>query len=131
MDHLVRRGFIPVIYPICGDEDGQLMNVNADTAACYVAKAVQAEDFVLVTDVPGLMRVFGDPSSVIAEIKVAEFQTLVSEGVVKDGMIPKLEACVIAVRDGVRTAHMIDGKNPDAIIGQLLTEKNYGTRIVP
>jgi acetylglutamate kinase len=64
-------------------------------------------------------------------IKVAEFQTLVSEGVVKDGMIPKLEACVIAVRDGVRTAHMIDGKNPDAIIGQLLTEKNYGTRIVP
>jgi acetylglutamate kinase len=131
MDHLVRRGFIPVIYPICGDEDGQLMNVNADTAACYVAKAVQAEDFVLVTDVPGLMRVFGDPSSVIPEIKVAEFQTLVSEGVVKDGMIPKLEACVIAVRDGVRTAHMIDGKNPDAIIGQLLTEKNYGTRIVP
>ncbi len=96
-----------------------------------MAKAVQAEDFVLVTDVPGLMRVFGDPSSVIPEIKVAEFQTLVSEGVVKDGMIPKLEACVIAVRDGVRTAHMIDGKNPDAIIGQLLTGKNYGTRIVP
>lgn len=131
MDHLVSRGFIPVVYPICGDEEGRLMNVNADTAACFVAKAVRAEDFLLVTDVPGLMRVFGDPSSVIPEIKVADFQTLVSEGVVKDGMIPKLEACVIAVRDGVGTAHMIDGKNQEAIIGQLLTGKNYGTRIVP
>jgi acetylglutamate kinase len=128
---LVMSGFVPVIYPICGDEDGQIMNVNADTAACFVAKAVKAEDFVLVTDVPGLMRVFGDPSTVIPEIKVSEFQTLVSEGIVKEGMIPKLEACVVAVRDGVKTAHMIDGKNPDAIIGQLLTGRNYGTRIVP
>jgi acetylglutamate kinase len=130
LDLLSIRGFVPVVYPICGDENGQLLNVNADTAAAHLAKAIKAEEFVLVTDVPGLMRVFGDPSTVIDQIHVDDFGSLVSEGVVKDGMIPKLEACILAVRGGVRAAHMIDGKDRDAIIGQLLTEKNYGTRII-
>jgi acetylglutamate kinase len=129
--NLSRRGFVPVMYTICADAAGNLMNVNADTAAAYVAMGVKAADLVLVTDVPGLMRVFGDPSSVIPEIKAGEFGTLVQDGVVKDGMIPKLEACVKAVQGGVGTAHMIDGKDPDAIIGQLLVGKNHGTRIIP
>jgi acetylglutamate kinase len=131
LDLLTSSGFVPVVYPICGDVDGQLMNVNADTAASYLARSLKAEDFVLVTDVPGLMRVFGDPSTVVAEVHVNDFDHLVQSGVVKDGMIPKLEACIHAVKDGVMVAHMIDGKDREAIIGQLLTGKNYGTRIIP
>lgn len=130
LNHLTSRGFVPVVYPICGDAEGQLMNVNADTAASYLARSLKAEDFVLVTDVPGLMRVFGDPSTVVAEVHVSDFDHLVQSGVVKDGMIPKLEACIQAVKEGVKAAHMIDGKDREAIIGQLLTGKNYGTRII-
>ena len=106
------------------------MNVNADTAAAFIAKALKAEEFMLVTDVPGLMRVFGDPSTVIPIIKVADFEPLVQEGVVKEGMIPKLEACMLAVKGGVKVAHLVDGKNPDSILGQLLGEENLGTKIV-
>lgn len=131
LNQLISTGFVPVVYPICGDVEGQLMNVNADTAASYLARSLKAEDFVLVTDVPGLMRVFGDPSTVMAEVHVNDFDNLVHSGVVKDGMIPKLEACILAVKDGVKAAHMIDGKDREAIIGQLLTGKNYGTRIIP
>jgi len=126
---LTSKGTVPVICPICSDAAGQFMNVNADTAAARVAMAVKAEEFVLVTDVPGLMKVFGDPSTVIKEVRTSDFEGLVRDGTVKDGMIPKLEACVTAVKDGVKAADMIDGKDPDAIIGQLLTNKNHGTRI--
>lgn len=129
--NLTGRGFVPVMYTICADADGNLMNVNADTAAAHVAMGVKAADLLLVTDVPGLMRVFGDLSTIIPEVKADDFAKLVSDGVVKDGMIPKLEACVMAVRGGVGAAHMVDGKDPDAIIGQLLSGKNHGTKIVP
>jgi len=129
--NLTGRGFVPVIYTICADAEGNLMNVNADTAAAHVAMGVKAADLLLVTDVPGLMRVFGDLSSIIPEVRTNDFAKLVSDGVVKDGMIPKLEACVMAVRGGVGAAHMVDGKDPDAIVGQLLMGKNHGTKIVP
>lgn len=129
--NLAGRGFVPVMYTICADADGNLMNVNADTAAAHVAMGVKAADLLLVTDVPGLMRVFGDLSTIIPEVRAGDFPKLVSDGVVKDGMIPKLEACVMAVRGGVGAAHMVDGKDPDAIIGQLLSGKNHGTKIVP
>ncbi|HSV42236.1 MAG TPA: acetylglutamate kinase [Methanomassiliicoccales archaeon] len=130
IDILVSKGFVPVIYPIGADERGQLLNINADTAAAHIAQAVKAEEFVLVTDVPGLMRVFGDPSTVIPEVRIDDFAGLVEAGVVKDGMIPKLEACVMSVRNGVKVAHMVDGKDPEAILGQLLTPRNFGTRII-
>lgn len=129
--NLTSRSFVPVIYTICADAVGNLMNVNADTVAAHVAKAIKATDLVLVTDVPGLMRVFGEPSSVIPVIHTDQFEALVNEGVVKEGMIPKLEACILAVKGGVGTAHMIDGKDQAAIIGQLLRGENHGTRIVP
>lgn len=124
------KGIVPVIYPICADNNGQFMNVNADTTAARVAMAIEAHDLILVTDVPGLMKVFGDLSSVIPEIRASQFEDLVNDGVVKDGMIPKLEACVVAINGGVGAAHMIDGRDRDAIIDQLLTSKNHGTRII-
>jgi acetylglutamate kinase len=125
---LVDLGFVPIIYSICSDRKGHLYNVNADTAAAHVAKAVRAEEFILVTDVPGLMRELSDPSSVIKEIRTDEVAELVADGTVKEGMIPKLEACCLAVSNG-GTADIICGKDPEAIIAQLLRGENRGTRI--
>ena len=130
IDWLVGLGFVPVIYSICADGEGHLYNVNADTAAAHVAKAIKAAEFILVTDVPGLMREFGNLDSVIREIRTDEVAKLVSDGIVKEGMIPKLEACCLAVTNG-GTANIICGKDPEAIVAQLLIGENRGTRVKP
>jgi len=105
------------------------MNVNADTAAAHIAKAVKAEELVLVTDVPGILRDFKDPQSLIREVSLEQLDELIREGVVRDGMIPKVEACRLAVEGGVKAAHMVSGKEKDAIVNQLLSGDNVGTRI--
>jgi acetylglutamate kinase len=130
IEWLAGLGFVPVIYSICADQEGHLYNVNADTAAAYVAQAVKAAEFILVTDVPGLMREFGNLDSVIREIRTEEVAKLVADGVVKEGMIPKLEACCLAVSEG-GAANIICGKDPEAIVAQLLIGENRGTRIKP
>ncbi|MGD0818304.1 MAG: acetylglutamate kinase [Methanomassiliicoccales archaeon] len=130
IEWLVSLGFVPVIYSICADQEGHLYNVNADTAAAHVAKAMKAAEFILVTDVPGLMREFGNLDSVIREIRTDEVANLVADGIVKEGMIPKLEACCLAVSNG-GTANIICGKDPEAIVAQLLVGENRGTRIKP
>jgi len=129
LDALVKEGQVPVIYPICATKDGQRMNVNADTAAAHIAKAVRAEEFVLVTDVPGILRNFKDPDSLIREVSTEQLDELIQEGVVRDGMIPKVDACRLAVEGGVKAAHMVSGKEKDAIVNQLLSGDNVGTRI--
>jgi acetylglutamate kinase len=130
IEWLAGLGFVPVIYSICADEEGHLYNVNADTAAAHVARAVRAAEFILVTDVPGLMRELGDLDSVIREIRTEEVARLVADGIVKEGMIPKLEACCLAVSGG-GAANIICGKDPEAIVAQLLLGENRGTRIKP
>ena len=126
---ILAEDVIPVLYPIGCDGKGQLYNVNADTAAAKVATAVQAKEFVLVTDVPGIMRDIRDPSSVIKKVTLKDAEALIHDGTVKEGMIPKLEACMTAVKGGVPMAHMINGKDHDSIIGQLLQGKACGTTI--
>lgn len=130
IEWLVGLGFVPVIYSICADQEGHLYNVNADTAAAHVARAVRAAEFILVTDVPGLMRDLGDLDTVIREIRTEDVGRLVAEGIVKEGMIPKLDACCLAVSGG-GTANIICGKDPEAIVAQLLLGENRGTRIKP
>jgi acetylglutamate kinase len=130
IEWLVGLGFVPVIYSICADDVGHLYNVNADTAAAHIAKAVKAAEFILVTDVPGLMREFGNLDSVIREIRTTEVAKLVADGIVREGMIPKLEACCLAVTNG-GAANIICGKDPEAIVAQLLIGENRGTRIKP
>lgn len=130
MEWLVGMGFVPVVYSICADRNGHLYNVNADTAAAHVAKAMNAAEFILVTDVPGLMREFGNLDSVIRDIRTGEVAQLVDYGIVKEGMIPKLEACCLAVSNG-GTANIISGKDAEAIVAQLLFGENRGTRIKP
>ena len=127
---LCDKGFVPVVYSICADDSGMLMNVNADTAAAALAAGIGATDMVLVTDAPGVLRVFEDLSSTIPEIREADLGPLTSSGILKDGMIPKVEACFIALRGGVRTAHIICGTTPNSIVDQLFSGRNLGTRLV-
>ena len=129
IDTLCSLGFVPVVYSICGDAEGRLMNVNADTAAAALAAGIKATDMVLVTEVPGVLRVFEDMSSTIPEIREADLGPLTSSGILKDGMIPKVEACFLALRGGVGTAHIICGTTPDAIVEQLFSGRNLGTRL--
>jgi acetylglutamate kinase len=129
LEKLVKEGTVPVIYPICATKEGESMNVNADTAAAHVAVAVRADEFVLITDVPGILRDFKNPESLIREVNLEQLDELMREGVVKEGMIPKAEACRLAVEGGVKAAHMVSGKEKDAIVNQLLSGENVGTRI--
>jgi len=121
--------FVPVIYPICADGLGRFLNVNADTAAAHVARALHSEDMVLVTDVPGLMKENGNGATVIHETSLTQLDSLISAGIVTDGMVPKIEACRLAIANGVKTAHMVSGKEPHSILNQLIGGVNCGTRI--
>ena len=121
--------FVPVLFPICSDESGRELNVNADTAAANIARAIHSEEMVLVTDVPGLMENNGSGSTVIHEVSMMQLNTLVSSGIITDGMIPKVEACSFAISNGVKIAHMVSGKEPHSILNQLIGGVNCGTRI--
>ncbi|MBM4236891.1 MAG: acetylglutamate kinase [Euryarchaeota archaeon] len=126
---LCASGFVPVIYPISADCKGRAMNVNADTIAAHIAKSLRSEDIFLVTDVPGLMKENGNGATIIHQASLADIDCLISAGAVTDGMIPKLEACRMAVLNGVKTAHMVCGNVPHSILNEILGGTNCGTRI--
>ncbi len=123
------KGYIPVISPIAVDGEGNNLNVNADTAAGAVAIALRAKKFLSITDVEGVRMNPDDPASVISEFPASDFQRLVQDGVIKGGMIPKVEACVRVVEGGVDKAHIIDGRKHHAILLELLTHEGIGTMI--
>ena len=123
------KGYIPVISPIAADSEGNNLNVNADTAAGAVAIAMRAKKFFSITDVEGVRMNPDDPSSVISEFQASDFDRLVEEGIIKGGMIPKVEACVRVVQGGVDKAHIIDGRKHHAILLELLTTEGVGTMI--
>ena len=123
------KGYIPVISPIATDDQGNNFNVNADTAAGAVAIAMRAKKFFSITDVEGVRMNPDDPASVISEFPASDFGRLVAEGIIKGGMIPKVEACVSVVRGGVEKAHIIDGRKHHAILLELLTTEGIGTMI--
>lgn len=126
---LCASGFIPVIYPICCDEHGNELNVNADTVAAHIAKALGCEEMVMVTDVPGLMRENGNGDTRIPELSVSQVDELIRQGVITGGMIPKVQACKLAIINGVKRAHMVDGKMPHSILNQILKGTNCGTTL--
>jgi acetylglutamate kinase len=123
------KGYIPVISPIAADSEGNNLNVNADTAAGAVAIAMRAKKFFSITDVEGVRMNPDDPASVISEFQASDFDRLVEEGIIKGGMIPKVEACVRVVQGGVDKAHIIDGRKHHAILLELLTTEGVGTMI--
>ena len=121
---------IPVITPVGLGPDGRGYNVNADTAAGEIARALQAEKLVFLTDVNGIMRDSADPGSQISTLHISSVDELIREGVVKGGMIPKLLACDRSVKGGVRKTHIIDGRVPHALLLEIFTREGIGTMVL-
>ena len=124
---LLEKGYIPVVSTVGCDGEGNVYNINADTAASAIAGKLRAESLLTMTDIAGLMRDTSDPSSLISTVNVSEVPQLVSEGVISGGMIPKVECCVEAIRRGVSKVFVIDGRVPHSILIELLTDEGLGT----
>jgi acetylglutamate kinase len=121
---------IPVVAPIGRGEDEQSYNVNADTAAGEIAAALHAEKLVFLTDVTGILRDAQDASSLISTLHVRDVEGLIEGKIISGGMIPKVEACVKAVKSGVRKTHVIDGRIPHSMLLEIFTREGIGTEIV-
>lgn len=126
---LMDDGFVPVVSTLGVDASGQPLNINADTAAGAIAEAVGAEKVIYLTDVAGLRRDVSDPTSLVQRATVAEAEALIADGTVAGGMIPKVESCIQAVRGGVKSAHILDGRVPHALLLELFTDSGVGTMI--
>lgn len=127
---LESQGFIPVIAPIGVDEDGQTYNINADTAAGEIAAALHAEKLIMLSDVRGVFRDKDDESTLISTIRLSEEPALRAAGVFTSGMLPKIEACIRALKGGVRKTHIIDGRIPHSILLEVFTDGGIGTQLV-
>ncbi|MGA1158132.1 MAG: acetylglutamate kinase, partial [Ilumatobacteraceae bacterium] len=108
---------------------GQAYNINADTVAGAIAEALDAEKLVYLTDIEGLRRKVDDPSSLIRQTTPDELDGLMADGTIAGGMIPKVESCVHAVRQGVRRAHILDGRIPHVLLLELFTDAGIGTMV--
>ena len=128
--NLIGKGMIPVVAPIGRGPEGESFNVNADTAAGEIAAALHAEKLVFLTDVQGIMRDLADDASLLSTVRVSEVGELIDQGVIRGGMIPKVEACVRSVKAGVRKTHVIDGRVPHAMLLEFYTRQGIGTQIV-
>lgn len=129
LTRLLDDEFIPVVATIGTDEHGQAYNINADTVAGAIAEALDAEKLVYLTDIDGLRRVVDDPSSLIRQTTPDELDALMADGTIAGGMIPKVESCVHAVRNGVRRAHVLDGRIPHVLLLELFTDAGIGTMV--
>ena len=126
----IADGFIPVISTVAqGVDEETSYNINADTAAAKIAVALGAEKLILLTDVRGLLRDRSDEGTLISQVRVSEVPVLVKEGVIAGGMIPKVDCCVEAVRNGVHRTHILDGRIPHSILIEVLSQAGIGTMI--
>jgi acetylglutamate kinase len=126
---LLREELIPVIATIGVDDEGQAYNINADTVAGAIAESLFAEKLVYLTDVAGVYENWPDESSLISRVDVDGLERLVVDGAVSEGMIPKLESCVSALRNGVHRAHILDGRLPHALLLEFFTREGVGTMV--
>lgn len=126
---LIKDGFIPVIAPIGKDENGITYNINADYAAVAIAGALNAEKLVFLTDVEGVMEDVHKPDSIMSFIKAEKIQSLIDDGTISGGMIPKVECCMAAVRKGVNNVHILDGRVEHCLILEIFTDDGIGTMI--
>lgn len=125
----LEEDYIPVIATVGVDGEGQVYNINADTAAAEIAASLKAENIITLTDIPGLMRDVNDKSSLIPEIHLDEIESLIESGIIYGGMIPKIKSCEKAIRSGVKKAVMIDGRIPHSIIIEMFSSAGIGTLI--
>ena len=127
---LIEKDYIPVISTIGYDDDNNTYNINADTAAAYIAGALKAESLINMSDIPGLLRDKDDPDSLIKRLYVSEAPELMHEGVISGGMIPKVKCCTEAIRMGVKKVFIIDGRVPHSILIETLTDEGIGTMFI-
>ena len=121
---------VAVISPMGIDDRGVVYNINADEAASHIARALEAEKFVLLTNVRGVMRDPDNPESLIGSLRLDDVKTLVEENVIQSGMIPKVNACINAINGGVKKTHIIDARIPHALLLEIFTDRGIGTEII-
>ena len=127
---LMEKDFLPIICPVGLDDEFNTYNINADDAACAIARAVGANKLAFLTEIEGLYRDFEDKSSLISEIKVKEAKELIAGGTIGGGMLPKLSNCIDAIEAGVSRVHIIDGRIPHSILMEIFSDRGVGTAIL-
>ncbi|MBO5262368.1 MAG: acetylglutamate kinase [Clostridia bacterium] len=130
INDLIEKGYIPVVSTIGCDDIGNVYNINADTAAAFIAGNMKAERLITMTDIEGILRDKDDPHSVIQEIDIPGCYELFETGVIGGGMIPKVECCIDAIRKGVKKVTILDGRVPHALLIETLTNEGAGTMVV-
>lgn len=126
---LLEKGYIPVISTVACDEDGNIYNINGDTAAARIAGALEAERLIMMTDIAGILRDKDDPSTLIPQITVDEAKRLYEQNVISGGMIPKVDCCIDALDHGVNNVVIMDGRISHSILMELLTDEGAGTMV--
>lgn len=126
---MLDAGIVPVVTPLGTGRDGHLYNVNADSAAAALAKALKVEKFVVVSDVPGLLRDPSDPTTLMTTLRLSDVAWLKDEGVIAGGMLPKIEGCEDAIRAGVHKVQLVDGRMPHSLLLEIFTREGVGTEI--
>ena len=127
---LIEKDFLPIVCPIGMDEDFNTYNINADDAACEIARAVNAEKLAFLTDIEGVYKDPKDPSTLISELSIEEARSLIGDGFIGGGMLPKLNNCIAAIENGVSRVHILDGRIPHCLLLEIFTNKGIGTAIL-
>ncbi len=130
INDLLEKGYIPVVSTVGCDKEGNVYNINADTAAAYIAGALQAECLITLTDIAGILRDPSNPATLIPALDIKEADELFESGVISGGMIPKVECCVEAINHGVKKVFIMDGRVPHSILIETLTDEGAGTMVV-
>ncbi len=126
---ILEMGYIPVVAPTGRDAEGNVYNINGDTAAAYIAGALKAERLIMMTDIAGVLRDKEDPSTLIPKITISEAVELYKDGVISGGMIPKVDCCIEAIHKGVTNVTIMDGRVPHSILMEILTNEGAGTMV--
>ena len=127
---LLEKDFLPIVCPIGLDDEFQTYNINADDAACAIAQAMEAEKLAFLTDIEGVYKDPKDPETLISELTVSEAQSLMADGYIGGGMLPKLQNCINAIESGVSRVHILDGRIPHCLLLEIFTNKGIGTAIL-
>ena len=127
---LLKNDYIPVISTVACDKEGNVYNINADTAAAYIAGALEAECLISMTDIAGILRDKDDSSTLIPKITTSQAKDLFGDGTISGGMIPKVECCLDAINRGVKKVFIMDGRIPHSLLIEILTDEGAGTMVV-
>ncbi len=129
LDPILSKGYVPVISSVAASKEGESYNINADTVAGELAAALHAEKLILLTDTAGILKDKDDTSTLIRQLGLTEARQLIKDGIIKDGMTPKIECCIRALAQGISAAHIIDGRISHALLLEIFTDTGIGTMV--